>query len=135
MINYSNQSWLLLNYNNYMVIQMDLLKVQYSNQKMKKQHQKIINLITIKGRGEPWRVSNYRSICCLWFVLFLFYRNLATVLVQRGVLKKGTILLAGQSVARVNFSIKKIEFIDVILSEFRSELYTMNEVFKSNVQH
>jgi hypothetical protein len=37
--------------------------------------------------------------------MFLFDRNLATVLVQRGVLKKGTILLAGQSVARVNFFI------------------------------
>ena len=36
------------------------------------------------------------------FVCFLCdHRNVATVLVQRGVLKKGTILLAGQSVARV----------------------------------
>ena len=42
------------------------------------------------------------------FGLFLFDRNLATVLVQRGVLKKGTILLAGQSVARVCFFIDKI---------------------------
>lgn len=37
------------------------------------------------------------------FVCFLFdYRNVATVLVQRGILKKGTVLLAGQSVARVS---------------------------------
>jgi hypothetical protein len=45
--------------------------------------------------------------------LFLFDRNLATVLVQRGVLKKGTVLLAGQSVARVNIqstSFQKIIF-------------------------
>jgi hypothetical protein len=48
------------------------------------------------------------------FCLFLFDRNLATVLVQRGVLKKGTILLAGQSVARVNISIKKISFLNII---------------------
>jgi hypothetical protein len=33
---------------------------------------------------------------------------MATVLVQRGVLKKGTILLAGQSVARASFFINKI---------------------------
>ncbi len=45
------------------------------------------------------------------FCLFLFNRNLATILVQRGVLKKGTILLAGQSVARVNSSIKKNSFL------------------------
>jgi len=39
----------------------------------------------------------------IFFVcFFLLYRNLATILVQRGVVKKGTVLLAGQSVARVN---------------------------------
>ncbi len=48
------------------------------------------------------------------FCLFLFDRNLDTVLVQRGVLKKGTILLAGQSVARVNFFIKKKIFYSII---------------------
>ena len=51
------------------------------------------------GRGGKQRGSDQLST----LVCFLFHRrNVATVLVQRGVLKKGTILLAGQSVARVN---------------------------------
>lgn len=40
------------------------------------------------------------------FSLFLFGSNLATILIQRGVLKKGTVLLAGQSVARVKYTIE-----------------------------
>jgi hypothetical protein len=89
---------------------MDLLKVQYSNQKVKKQQQKIMNSTAIHGRGERQMVSNYRSIYCLCFVYFNSIRNLATVLVQRGILKKGTILIAGQSVARVNFFTKNFHF-------------------------
>ena len=65
------------------------------------------NSTLVKGRGEPCMVSIGHSTCCLCLVFF-FNRNIATVLVQRGVLKKGTVLLAGQSVARVSFFIKNM---------------------------